>query len=192
MSDQLDNRTPSSQQGDLLQDLKSLIEQGRTQAVAAVNSAITATYWHVGKRINEEVLQGERADYGKQVIASLAKDLVQQYGKSFEARNLRRMVQFAEVFPDFEIVVPLARQLSWSHFLVLIPIKSNDARLFYAQTAGESGWSKRELRNQIERKTFERSEIADTKLALAEIDHLGGSFKDPYFFGFSRIERRLS
>ncbi len=129
-------------------------------------------------------MQGERADYGKQVIASLAKDLVQQYGKSFEARNLRRMVQFAEVFPDFEIVVPLARQLSWSHFLVLIPIKSNDARLFYAQTAGESGWSKRELRNQIERKTFERSEIADTKLALAEIDHLGGSFKDPYFLDF--------
>jgi predicted nuclease of restriction endonuclease-like (RecB) superfamily len=184
MSNQLDNRSPSSQQGDLLQDLKSLIEQGRTQAFAAVNSAITATYWHVGKRINEEVLQGERADYGKQVIASLAKDLVQQYGKSFEARNLRRMVQFAEVFPDFEIVVPLARQLSWSHFLVLIPIKSNDARLFYAQTAGESGWSKRELRNQIERKTFERSEIADTKLALAEIDHLGGSFKDPYFLDF--------
>lgn len=94
------------------------------------------------------------------------------------------MVQFAEVFPDFEIVVPLARQLSWSHFLVLIPIKSNDARLFYARTAGESGWSKRELRNQIERKTFERSEIADTKLALAEIDHLGGSFKDPCFLDF--------
>jgi predicted nuclease of restriction endonuclease-like (RecB) superfamily len=161
-----------------------LIEQGRTQAFAAVNSAITATYWHVGKRINDKVLQGERADYGKQVIVSLAKDLVQQYGKSFEARNLRRMVQFAEVFPDFEIVVPLARQLSWSHFLVLIPIKSNDARLFYAQTAGESGWSKRELRNQIERKTFERSEIADTKLALAEVDHLGGSFKDPYFLDF--------
>lgn len=65
MSNQLDNRSPSSQQGDLLQDLKSLIEQGRTQAFAAVNSAITATYWNVGKRINEEVLQGERADYGK-------------------------------------------------------------------------------------------------------------------------------
>ncbi|WP_369130597.1 PDDEXK nuclease domain-containing protein [Desulforhopalus vacuolatus] len=75
--------------------------------------------------------------------------------------------------------------MSWSHFLILIPLKSEDARLFYARTAaGESRWSKRELRNQIERKAFERSEIADTRLALAEVDHLGGNFKDPYFFDF--------
>lgn len=166
----------------LLRDLKSLIEQGRGQIVAAVNSAIAVTYWHVGRRINEEVLHGERAEYGKQVVSSLAQELVAQYGKSFEAKNLRRMMQFAEVFPDVEIVVPLARQLSWSHFLTLIPLKSPKARLFYARTASESLWSKRELRHQIERKAFERSEIADTKLALA--DHLCGNFKDPYFLDF--------
>jgi predicted nuclease of restriction endonuclease-like (RecB) superfamily len=94
------------------------------------------------------------------------------------------MIQFAQVVPDFEIVVPLARQLSWSHFLALIPLKSYEARLFYARTASESHSSKRELWHQIERKTFERSEIADTKLALAEADHLSGSFKDPYFLDF--------
>ena len=77
---------------------EQLIDRGRSQAVAAVNSAITVTYWHVGRRINEEVLHGERAEYGKQVIPSLAKELVALYGKSFEARNLRRMMQFAEVF----------------------------------------------------------------------------------------------
>ena len=169
---------------ELLRDLKQLIDRGRSQAVAAVNSAITVTYWHVGRRINEEVLHGERAEYGKQVIPSLAKELVALYGKSFEARNLRRMMQFAEVFPDLEIVVPLARQLSWSHFLALIPLKSDKARLFYARTAGESGWSKRELRHQIERKAFERSEIADNKLALTEANHLSGNFKDPYFLDF--------
>ena len=84
----------------------------------------------------------------------MAKELVLQYGKSFEAKNLRRMMQFASVFLDFEIVVPLARQLSWSHFLTLIPLKSDEARIFYAQKASESRWSKRELRNQIERKCF--------------------------------------
>lgn len=188
MSDKLKDSLPINRPGDLLQDLKSLIDQGQRQAVEAVNSAITATYWHVGKRINEEVLHGERAEYGKQVVASLAKELVLQYGKSFEAKNLRRMMQFAEVFPDFKIVVPLARQLSWSHFLVLIPLKSDGARLFYARTASESGWSKRELRNQIERKAFERSEIADTKLALAEVDHLDGNFKDPYFLDFLELK----
>lgn len=168
----------------LLRDIKVLIEQGRAQAVAAVNSALTLTYWQVGKRINEELLHGERAEYGKQVVDSLAEKLTALYGKSFAAKNLRRMVQFADVFPDSEIVVPLARQLSWSHFLVLIPLKSAKARLFYATKAGESGWSKRMLRQQIERKVFERSEIADTKLALPKADQLSGTFKDPYFLDF--------
>ena len=86
---------------------------------------------------------------------------------SFEAKNLRRMMQFAEVFSDLEIVVPLARQLSWSHFLRLIPLPSQEARLFYAQHASQAAWGKRELTKQIERKAFERSHIADHKLALA-------------------------
>lgn len=154
MKDEFKKSLINQHSDDLLRDLKSLIEQGRKQAFVAVNSALTVTYWRVGKRINEEVLHGERAEYGKLVIPSLAKELVAHYGKSFEAKNLRRMMQFAEVFPDFEIVVPLARQLSWSHFLALIPLKSSESRLFYAQVAGESGWSKRELRHQIERKAF--------------------------------------
>jgi len=168
----------------LLRDLKSLIERGRKQAVAAVNSALTATYWRVGQRINEEILQGERAEYGKQVVEKIAEALTLEYGKGFEVKNLRRMMKFAGVFPDFEIVAPLVRQLSWSHFLTLIPLKTEEARMFYATQAGEAGWSRRELRHQIERKAFERSEIADTKLALTESDHLGGNFKDPYFLDF--------
>lgn len=174
---------------DLLRDLQSLIEQGRSQAVAAVNSAIVVTYWHVGRRINEEILHGERAEYGKRIVVSLSQELVVRYGKSFEAKNLRRMMQFAEVFPDSEIVVPLARQLSWSHFLAIIPLKSEKARLFYARAASESRWSRRELRHQIERKAFERSEIADTKLALTGDNHLCGNFKDPYFLDFLGLDQ---
>ncbi len=175
---------PITPQGELLRELKLLIEQGRDQAVAAVNSAITVTYWHVGRRINAEVLHGERAEYGKQVVSSLAKELVVHYGKSFEARNLRRMMQFAEVFPEFEIVSPLVSQLSWTHFTILMTLKNSEARLFYAQHAINAKWGKRELQRQIERKAFERSEIADTKLALADASHLGGNFKDPYFLDF--------
>ena len=150
----------------LLRDLKSLIEQGRSQAVAAVNSALTITYWQVGRRINEAVLHGQRAGYGKQVVASLADELSMTYGKSFEARNLRRMMQFAEVFPELGIVVPLARQLSWSHFLALIPLKSDEERMFYADQTAESGWGKRELRKQIE----VRERLAERKL-LEERNH---------------------
>ncbi len=184
ISSEMSNQPSVFTKRDLLCDLKALIEQGRRQAVAAVNSALALTYWHVGKRINEEILQGERAEYGKQVVVSLAKELAVLYGKSFEARNLRRMMQFAEVFPEFEIVSPLVSQLNWTHFTILMTLNSNDARMFYAKHAIESKWSKRELQRQIERKAFERSEIADTKLALAEANHLGGNFKDPYFLDF--------
>lgn len=176
-----DSSTPSPL---LLADLREIISRGRAQAVAAVNSALTLTYWHVGQRINTEVLKGERAAYGQQVITSLSESLVAQYGKSFEAKNLRRMMQFAEVFSDLEIVVPLARQLSWSHFLLLIPLPSQETRLFYASQASQAAWGKRELVKQIERKAFERSHIADSKLALAAAPELAGSFKDPYFFDF--------
>lgn len=121
----------------LLNDLKSLIEQGKSQVTSTVNSVLNLTYWHIGKRINEETIQGERAEYGKRVIASLSKELVLNYGNSFEVKNLRRMMQFAELFPDIEIVVPLARQLSWSHFLAIIPLKTESAQIFYARAAAE-------------------------------------------------------
>ena len=169
---------------DLFQDLRDLIEQGQQKAVSAVNHVLTVTYWQVGQRINAEVLKGERAEYGKQVVASLAKDLVALYGRSFETRNLRRMMQFAGIFPDFEIVTPLAAQLSWSHFTEVLKLKHESARLFYLRQAAELTWGKRELRHQIERKAFERSEIADSKLELTAANHLSGNFKDPYFFDF--------
>ncbi len=184
MKSELNHHAPNAKSKNLLSDLRSLIEQGKNHAVAAVNSTITATYWQVGKRINEEILQGERAEYGKQVVASLAQELVLLYGKSFELRNLRRMMQFAQTYPDFKIVSPLVSQLSWTHFTILISLASSDARAFYARHAMEGKWGKRELQHQIERKAFERAEIADSKLALAEASHLGGSFKDPYFLDF--------
>jgi predicted nuclease of restriction endonuclease-like (RecB) superfamily len=168
----------------LLVEIKTLIEAGRNKAIMAVNSALTLTYWQVGRRINQEVLRGERAEYGKQVVDLLAKELVLLYGKSFAARNIRRMMQFSETFPDIEIVSPLVSQLSWTHFTLLLPLPNNEARVFYANQAIAGKWSKRELQNQIERKAFERSEISNTKLSLAKADHFHGNFKDPYFLDF--------
>ena len=185
MNEELTPLNDPPQQGNaLLSDLRQIIRSGKSQAVAAVNSALTLTYWHVGKRINAEVLQGERAAYGEQVIALVAQRLVEQFGKGFEAKNLRRMMKFAEIFHDSSIVAPVARQLSWSHFLILIPLKTLEARLFYARQSIEHLWSKRELTRQIERKAFERAEIADSKLELAAAPELAGAFKDPYFFEF--------
>ena len=175
---------PSTPSPLLLSDLREIISRGKSQAVAAVNSALTLTYWHVGQRINTEVLQGERAAYGKQVVDALAVELTERFGKSFETRNLRRMMQFAEIFPDLQIVTPLVSQLSWTHVTILLMVPNASARLFYARQSIANLWSKRELTRQIERKAFERSDIADSKLALAAAPELTGSFKDPYFFDF--------
>lgn len=176
---------------ELLHDLLSIIEQGKRQAVKQVNSALVLVYWQVGKRINEDILHNERAAYGKQVVERLAEQLSDQYGRSFELKNLRRMMQFANVFPDFDIVVPAARQLSWSHFIILIPIKDKTKRGFYFQKCIEGKWSKRELRRQIERKAYERNEIAEIQSREMGLS-VHHSFKDPYFLDFLELRTGYS
>ena len=97
----------------LLGDIRQLIEQSRGQLATAVNSALTMLYWHIGQRIRSEVLQGQRATYGEQMVAALAKQLEADYGRGFSAKNLRHMLRFAEVIPSEEIVSAVRRQLSW-------------------------------------------------------------------------------
>lgn len=117
----------------LVQELSGMIEQSKTQAVIQVNHALTLLFWQIGTRINDCILSHRRADYGARVIPTLAHELTAKFGKDFEEKNLRRMLQFASVFPEKEIVVTVSRQLSWSHILVILPLKNNDARLFYAK-----------------------------------------------------------
>ncbi|MFJ1431089.1 DUF1016 N-terminal domain-containing protein [Capnocytophaga canimorsus] len=98
----------------LLSELSVLIENGQQQIVYYANSTLTLVFWQVGKRINEDVLNNERATYGKRIVPMIANELESKYGRNFTEKNIRRMMQFAEVFPDFQIVVPLSRQLSSS------------------------------------------------------------------------------
>jgi predicted nuclease of restriction endonuclease-like (RecB) superfamily len=167
----------------LFTDLAQIIEQGKSQLTKHVNSVLTLTYWHVGKKINEHILKNERAEYGKQIVPTVSLQLEKLYGRSFNEKNLRRMMRFAEVFEDFTIVAPLVRQLSWSHFLMLLPLKSKESRGYYAQNAIEATWSKRELQHQIERKAYERQEIASLQIT-DELSDFKDTFKDPYFLDF--------
>ncbi len=167
----------------LFNELSQLIEQSKSQVVSYVNSTLTTLFWQVGKRINEHILQNKRADYGMQIIATLARQLENNYGRSFTERNLRRMMQFADEFADFEIVTSLMTKLSWTHFLQLLPLKTMEQKLFYAKQSAEFGWSVRELKKYIETKTFERTQIADTQLVNSETIPLN-TFKDTYIFDF--------
>lgn len=171
----------------LFEDLTQIIEQGRRQVAQQVNSTLTLVYWQVGHKINTHILERGRAAYAQEVIPTLSAQLKSKYGKSFAERNLRRMMQFSQVFPDLKIVSPLATQLSWTHFVTLLPIKNTEKRHYYALKAAEEGWSKRQLQCQIKRKAFERKEIAQSQLALAS-DEVQQTFKDPYILDFLGIK----
>ncbi len=119
----------------LFSEIKQLIDESRLVVSQTVNSVLTATYWNIGKKINDEILKHQRAEYGGQIIATLSQQLIQEFGKSFTEKNLRRMLQFNEIFPDFEIVASVMRQISWTHFTLLIPIKTDLERDFYTKYA---------------------------------------------------------
>ena len=147
----------------LHQKLAALIATSRQRAAATVNTELTLLYWNLGRRLHEEVLGGERAAYGARVIDQIGDRLAVEFGRGFEAKNLRRMVTFAQVFPDPQIVATLSRQLSWSHFKEIFSLKDPHQRLYYAHTAGTECWSVRELRSRIEAKTWERTALASLR-----------------------------
>jgi predicted nuclease of restriction endonuclease-like (RecB) superfamily len=173
----------------LFDDLSQLIEQSCNFVAVQANSMMTMLFWNVGKRINEDILQNQRAEYGKQIVATLSQQLEEKHGKNFEKTNLTRMVKFAELFPDLKIVAPLAQQLSWSHFRELIPLKDEKARLFYASEAAKRRWGKRELRQSIERREYERTEIANLQIAAPDSKVPFNIFKDPYFLDMFNLPK---
>jgi len=107
------NIAKNARTNNLLHDIKQIIEQARTRVAVTVNSETTLLYWHIGERINREVLNNQRANYGKQIVSTLSTQLQTEFGeKGFDERNLRRMMQFAQLFPDLQIVSSLMTQLS--------------------------------------------------------------------------------
>lgn len=144
----------------LMQQLRELIENTRKRVASVVSDETTQLYWNVGNAVNTFVLQGSRAEYGKQIVVSVSRQLAVEYGNSFEEKNLRRMMQFATEYQDFEIVVTLSRQLPWSHIITLIPIREPLKRSFYEQMAITEHWSVRTLREKISSQLYERTAIS--------------------------------
>jgi len=100
----------------LAADVRSMITQTRSGVAQVVNQGMTLLYWRIGKRIQTEILQHERAEYGEKIVQSLSAQLTTEFGRGFGRRSLFNMVKFAEVYPDPGIVQSLIAQLSWTHF----------------------------------------------------------------------------
>ena len=144
----------------LMQQLRELIENTRKRVASVVSDETSQLYWNVGNAINTFVLQGNRAEYGKQIVATVSRQLAEEYGSGFEEKNVRRMMQFATEYQDFAIVATLMRQLPWSHFTLLIPIHEPLKRAFYEQMAITEHWSVRTLRKKIDSQLYERTAIS--------------------------------
>jgi predicted nuclease of restriction endonuclease-like (RecB) superfamily len=186
----------------LIEDVRQIIGEARRSVATTVNASLTLLYWRIGKRIVNELLGKERAAYGQQIVVSLARQLVQEFGPSFGDKNLRRMMQFAEVFPKEEIVVSLIRQLSWTHFIALLPLRNALQRDFYAELCRVEGWSVSRLRQKIDSMLFERTALSrkPEKLARKELDALRSDgqwmpdmvFRDPYILDFLNLSDSYS
>jgi predicted nuclease of restriction endonuclease-like (RecB) superfamily len=168
---------------DLVERVSSLVREAREAIASYANATLTMTYWQVGALIDTEVLGGERADYGSQILVSLAHELTDRFGRGFDRPNLSRMVTFARQFPDPEIVASLAHKLSWTHFVALLPLKSDEARTFYADQVVAGHLSVRELKRAIQRKAFERREIANSQIEQGSMVP-ADTFNDPYLLDF--------
>ncbi len=175
-------------------DVRQLIEQSRQQVALAVNAELTLLYWNVGRRINQDVLGNQRADYGQQVVKTLAGQLAETYGKGWGEKQLRQCMQFAAVFPDESIVYALRRQLSWTHLRMLIYLDDPLKRSFYLEICRLEKWSSRELQERIRSMLYERTAISrkpeETILndlaLLRDNQELSPDlvFRDPYFLDF--------
>jgi len=187
----------------LVTELKQLIDSARTKVAATVNSATTLMYWHIGERINREVLGNERAEYGKQIVATVSRQLQEYYGnKGFEKRNLLRMMQFAELFPDVQIVSTVSTQLTWSHFVEILPLKDELQREFYLTMAGFERWSRNTLRAKIDGMLYERTLISGKpdEMIKSELSKVRNEdvispdlvFRSPYFLDFTGLKGAYS
>ncbi|MDI9394127.1 MAG: PDDEXK nuclease domain-containing protein [Euryarchaeota archaeon] len=185
---------PASNNYLLLEDIRHMIEDTRSVVATAVNAGMTMLYWNIGKRIHEEILKGERAEYGEEIVSNLSQQLVLEYGNGFSTKSLRHMIRFVEAFPDEQIVSALRRQLSWTHFKSLIYLEDPLKREFYSEMCRIERWSTRTLQERIDSMLYERTaisrkpdEVIRHELAnLREQDQLTPElvFRDPYVLDF--------
>jgi hypothetical protein len=173
----------------LLTDLRELIQAARRRIATVANSTTTLLYWHLGRRLLAESLQDERAPYGKRILATVSRELTFEFGQAFSLRSLYRAIQFCQGFTNQEIVSTLSTQLSWSHFIELLPIKDPLARDFYAEMCRIERWDVRTLRQKIGNMLFQRTALSKKPEAViaAEIGRLRDGqmspdivFRDPY------------
>ncbi len=197
----MSNQNPEKNKA-IFTDIQSLIEQSKQNIAVSVNSTMTMLYWNIGKRINQEVLQDKRAEYGKQIVVSLSRQLSSEYGKGWSEQQLRHCIHFADIFPDDSILSTLWRELSWSHIKLVIYLDDSLKREFYLEICKIEKWSVRTFRERIKSMLYERTAISKKpeETIKNELQKLKESeqitpdlvFRDPYFLDFLELKDTYS
>ena len=187
---------------DLYNRIVALIENAKRNVATKVNDEMTLLYWNIGKDITDNVLNNQKAEYGKAVIKKLSQKLTIEYGRGYSRANLFRMLKFYEYFTDFEKFSTLSRKLSWSHFVELLQVQDKIKREFYATMCSNEYWSVRTLRERIGSALFERTAISkkpeetiinDLQLLSSENKMTTNLFfRDPYILDFLDLKDTYS
>ena len=176
----------------MILEIRELLENARKNVAQQVNTQLLTTYWNIGRIIVEYEQQNQiRADYGKQTLRELSKELTREFGKGFSRSNLQNMRAF---YLAYEKCQTVSGKLSWSHYCELLSITDENKRSFYEKESINSGWSVRELKRQIDSSLYERlllsSGDANKEKVLSpaqkgiEINQPADIIRDPYVFEF--------
>lgn len=176
----------------MILEIRELLENARKNVAQQVNTQLLTTYWNIGRIIVEYEQQNQiRADYGKQTLRELSKELTREFGKGFSRSNLQNMRAF---YLAYEKCQTVSGKLSWSHYCELLSITDENKRSFYEKESINSGWSVRELKRQIDSSLYERLLLSsgdankEKVLSLAqkgiEINQPADIIRDPYVFEF--------
>jgi len=199
MDRMLTTRTESEE---LYQKISGLIASRKTAVTKAFNTAMIFLYWEIGETICRDVLDNAKADYGKSIVEEVSEKLAENYGKGFNRASVFRMIQFYQRFPDKEKVATLSQQLTWSHFVELLPIEDELKRDFYAAMCRNENWSVRTLRERKNSMLYERTAISrkPEETIRHEIEQFAKNdkmsldlfYRDPYVLDFLGLKDTYS
>jgi len=186
----------------LFDKISGLIEQTRRKVATTINQEMVVLYWNIGKTIKKEIMKSDRAEYGKQIIQSLAGELTQKYGKGFSSQNLWYMVQLYDTHPILHALRGEFKGLIWTHIRTLLPIKDELKRKFYATICAKEHWSTRTLQNRIGSMLYERTALSKLpektiEMQLKELKEKDKMtpelvFRDPYVLDFLELSDTYS
>lgn len=187
---------------ELYTDISNMICKTKNAVMKQMNNSVISLYWNIGKKLTDEVLQGQKAQYGKNIIGELSDRLTVEYGKGFEKSSVFKMVKFYQEFSDYEKVATLSQQLTWSHFVELLPVEDELKRDFYAAMCKNENWSVRTLRERKKSMLYERTAISKkpeetiaNEIAELRDDRkmsLDMFYRDPYMLDFLGLKDTYS